>query len=280
MNGRAADRAQWGVWLPAAGLAVRLAATAFFMFVAFTFVTTRESDALAGWKRVAVLTALALAVIGWSVSHLLLIRWGRDTRALHRTIERSALPASPTLMQAARPLGLLDRVVEIDDQRTTAFTYGAGRPRIAISRPLIEELSPDQLGAVLRHEEAHLRRLDPLRRSLLAVAAATFWYVPLIRHWQSVQVMRQELQADRHALDACGCRAVAGALLAVSREAGPDPVTAAMANPGLLGARIAHLEGQTVPSPPLTWSLLLRSGLGMAAVALVAISAIYVLGCP
>ncbi|MCZ4101608.1 M56 family metallopeptidase [Streptomyces sp. So13.3] len=233
-----------------------------------------------GWRRGAVLAALALAAIGWSVSHLLLIRWGRDTRALHRTIERSTLPASPPLIEAAGPLGMLDRVVEIDDPRTTAFTYGAGRPRIAVSRLLIEELAPEQLEAVLRHEEAHLRRLDPLRRSLLAVASATFWYVPLVRYWQSVQVMRQELRADRHALDACGCRAVAGALLAVSREAGPDPVTAAMANPALLGARIAHLEGQTVPSPPLTWSLMLRSSLGMAAVAMVAVSAIYVLGCP
>ncbi|MFE6156212.1 M56 family metallopeptidase [Streptomyces sp. NPDC057889] len=272
-------RLSWGVWLHAGALILRLSGTAFFIFVAFSALQGGSLEGATAWRQLEVLTSLVAASAGWLVSHHLLYQWGRDTRQLHQRTQLAAVPTSPGLRSASTQVGLQpDQVVEVVDSSSSVFTYGTYRPRIVISRQLVEELTPEQLTAVLLHEESHLRRLDPLRRSLLAVASATFWYVPALRQWQSRQVMRQELIADRHALDTCGCRALAGALLAVSRDAS-GPV-AAMGNSALLGARIAHLEGQTVSPPPLSRSIVVRSGVGVLCASLVAIGSILILGCP
>ncbi|MER8043669.1 M56 family metallopeptidase [Streptomyces sp. NPDC094032] len=269
-----------GVALRVAGLVVRIAASTFFIVMAVLFVTAHHGSPGHPWHRAEMALALSLAAVGWAGSHLLLFRWLRDTRRLHRHIADHLLPLSPALARAAARVGLDDRVVELAGPQATAFTYGSWRPRVVVSRVLVAQLTEDELAAVLRHEQTHLGRLDPLRRSLLAVAGATFWYVPLLRHWQSLQVVRQEIAADRRAVECCGRQAVAGALFAVSREsssptAGP---VAAMSNPALLGARIAHLEGLQVAEPPvLTRRLILVSALGLAGVVAVVGVAIHLL---
>ncbi|MFH8621024.1 M56 family metallopeptidase [Streptomyces vietnamensis] len=276
-----AGTSRLGLALRTAGLAVRLAASAFFIIMAVLFVTAHHGTAPAEpWHRAEMALALSLAAVGWAGSHVLLYRWLRDTRRLHRHIEDHLVPLSPALARAAARTGLDDRVVELDGSQATAFTYGSWRPRIVVSRALVAQLKDGELDAVLEHERTHLGRLDPLRRSLLAVAGATFWYVPLLRHWQSLQVVRQEIAADRRAVESCGRRAVAGALLAVSRETEPTAAgpVAAMSNPALLGARIAHLEGLQVAEPPmLTRRLILVSALGLTGIVTVVGVAIHLL---
>lgn len=280
MTGRGrARRERVGLALHATGLAVRLGASALFIVMAVLFVTSHHGSApQRPWNLVEMVLALSLAAVGWTGSHVLLFRWLRDTRRLHRHIEERLLPLSPALAQAVERVRLAGRVVELDSSHATAFTYGAWHPRVVVSRALVEQLTEDELAAVLRHEETHLGRLDPLRRSLLAVAGATFWYVPLLRHWQSLQVVRQEIAADRRAVESCGRRAVAGALLAVSREPAAAGPVAAMSNPALLGARIAHLEGLQVAEPPvLTRRLILISALGVTGMVAVIALAIHLL---
>jgi beta-lactamase regulating signal transducer with metallopeptidase domain len=260
-------------------LAARLAGTAFLLAMTGVYVVTGlTSHSHNAWQRGDVLLALLLALASYVISHVLLYRWGRDTQSLRRRLMRRTHAPRGALRAAAVRTGLEEFVVELGGPRTTAFTYGVWRPRIVVTTTLAEAMTPAQLDATLRHEESHLRRLDPLRRGLLAVAAATFWYVPLVRHWQSCQVVRQELLADRHAIDSCGSRAVAGALLVASRAPSEDLV-AAMGNPSLLECRIAHLEGHEVPQPPvLTRSLVALSVLGVGLVAVVTSVALCITG--
>ena len=76
------------------------------------------------------------------------------TRRLSAHVERNGVVAPP-----AAP----DGVEVIDHDEPFAFTFGLGRPRVAISRGLIEQLSSEELGAVIVHERYHVRARDPLK---------------------------------------------------------------------------------------------------------------------
>jgi hypothetical protein len=62
----------------------------------------------------------------------------------------------------------------LDSPGLVAWCCGLLRPRVVVSRGLLERLSPDQLEFVLLHEEAHARRKDNLRHTLLQWATV-FW---------------------------------------------------------------------------------------------------------
>lgn len=102
-----------------------------------------------------------------------------------------------------------------------AFVAGLRRPQIYCDRRLLEELTAEELKAVLLHERSHQERRDPLKR--IAVDSAE----PLLRHWPAGQgalmnaATRLEIQADRYALWHGASRAaLASALLKVSPALG------------------------------------------------------------
>jgi len=95
----------------------------------------------------ALLSAASLLVIGYGV------------RLAQRRIQ--ALSAF-----ARRHTGRDYLIVETGD--ALAWCCGLWRPRIFLSRGLIERLTPRELDVVLAHERAHRDRLDNLRAALLA----------------------------------------------------------------------------------------------------------------
>jgi Zn-dependent protease with chaperone function len=82
---------------------------------------------------------------------------------------------------------------------TPALTAGIIRPLIYVSRDLLVILSRDELIAVLAHEDAHLRRRDPLRLSLLRFLACTLFWVPAVRRLADDVADEAEVLADDHA---------------------------------------------------------------------------------
>src|SRR5260370_26217732 len=83
------------------------------------------------------------------------------------------LPALPPLAAPARLAPLL-QTLQLD-QRTlliacefpVALCYGLLHPRLLVSTAALRGLSSPEVEAVLRHEQVHLRRRDPLRRLLV-----------------------------------------------------------------------------------------------------------------
>lgn len=67
----------------------------------------------------------------------------------------------------------------IDTHRVFAWCCGLLRPRLLVSRGLLDSLSPAELEAVLAHERAHAERLDNLR--LLLVRWSTVAWPPASR---------------------------------------------------------------------------------------------------
>lgn len=173
-----------------------------------------------------------------------LLRQCRRSHRLRRWVARAALTPSPALAAAVERAGSEHRVVEIGADAPYAFTYGVWHPRVAVSTGLVARASQDELAAVLRHEDYHVRHRDPLKVLALRTWAAAFFLIPLIGDVLQRILDRQELKADRAAVRQCGVSPVAAALLKATGEPDPAPGTAlaAMGGPALLEARVIQLE--------------------------------------
>lgn len=171
------------------------------------------------------------------------------SRVLALRVNSLTLPLPDGLAHAASMAGLDGRVVLVDAGEWFSFAYGALEPRVAVSRGLFEGVSAEELHAVLEHERYHVRNLDPLKVLVVRALPATFFFVPVLGALRARYVAGREMAADRRAVQACGRRALIGALLKVVR--GPAwselEVAAAIGGADLLDARVAQLENGREP---------------------------------
>ena len=163
------------------------------------------------------------------------------TRRLSEHVDRNRVVALPAA---------LDGVEVVDHDEPFAFTFGLGRPRVAVSRGLVEQLSSEELDAVVVHERYHVGARDPLKLLVARAAARTCFFLPAIGHLVARYLAGRELAADRHSLRDSGRPALAGALFKV--VGGPDwaelDAAAAMAGPHLLKVRVDQLERGAEPA--------------------------------
>ncbi|MDV9176246.1 M56 family metallopeptidase [Streptomyces sp. W16] len=178
---------------------------------------------------------------------------GRQLLAVRR-MRRSLPPEShwpDHLVNAVVRVGLEGKVSLVRDHRTLAFTHGVFRPRITLGSGLVGLLTEDELVALLRHEECHLKSGDPLRFLVLHTAGVlTRRLLPALSKWFTERVTHRELLADFYAVQSCGVRSVAGALLtALSRPAMSDnaALSAFTATPEAIEARLVQLETGVMP---------------------------------
>jgi beta-lactamase regulating signal transducer with metallopeptidase domain len=173
----------------------------------------------------------------------------RASRRLSRRVAGLSLPADPRVAAAATRVGLRRDVALVDCDESFSLAYGALTPRIVVSRRLVEQVSDDELAAVLEHERYHVRNLDPLKVLFARALPPTFFYLPALRLFEQRYVAGRELAADRLAVRRCGRQPLAGALLKVVR--GPQwpelGVAAAIGGPELLDIRISQLETGAEP---------------------------------
>jgi hypothetical protein len=173
-----------------------------------------------------------------------LLRQCRRSTELARWVSSNGVLPSPRLGVAGARAGLRGRVVQVCDASPYAFTYGIWHPRVVVSTGLAEAVTPEELVAVLRHENHHVRNRDPLKVLALRTWASAFFMIPLVGAVLQRVLDRQELKADRTALRDSGVPAVAGALLKAVGEpvVAPGTALAAMGGPALLEARVIQLE--------------------------------------
>jgi Zn-dependent protease with chaperone function len=164
--------------------------------------------------------------------------------ALARRVRALSLTLPDELAIVSTQVGLHGRVVLVDAPEWFSFVYGALSPRVAVSRGLIEGVSPDELRAVLEHERYHVCNLDPLKIVLVRALSTAFFFLPALASLRVRYVAARELAADRRAMRVCGRRPLASALLKVVR--GPEwtelQVATAIGDPELLDVRVVQLE--------------------------------------
>ena len=192
--------------------------------------------------------AVWLALLAWRV-----LRVGFRLRALPRTRELPAELAAAMSRTGVRGVG------SVAADAPTAFCAGALRPFILVSEGLINRLRPDELDAVLLHEQEHVRTFEPLIRAAHETASDVFFYVPLVRWWSQRRLEDSELRADRVALERLGPKPVAAALLALGRSTAIQLVAGFG---GVAELRVAQVLGDALPTRAPGLPLVAISGMG------------------
>ncbi len=188
------------------------------------------------------------------------------------------LRASLALTRVVRALRVVDALARVGDaQLAHGFTIidttepvclaaGLLRPRVLISRSLLEALGSDERAVVLAHEQAHVRRRDALTGSF--VRALSVLHLPHVGRWLVSELdVAAEQVCDEEAATASDRVTVAAAILTVERAVWRS--TAALPFGSVVVAFGAHAVERRVeallaepPAPTSLWKL--SSGLGVA----------------
>jgi len=203
---------------------------------------------LAGGALLGAMTLAWVARVAWILA--------QGARAVHR-MQRA--PAPSALSIGAARAGAL-RVECVTAEAPIAFCHGGLTPSILVSTGLVSELSPDELLAVLAHEEHHVRRGDPLRRAMQQALAEVLFWLPVVDWWADRRQEISELAADRAAIGRAGRSPLAGALWKVGSYLETHG-TAAFA--GAAKLRVAQLLGDDLPYQRIPMSLWVGSAAGV-----------------
>jgi Zn-dependent protease with chaperone function len=212
-----------GVWL-----ALRLAPAALSLaFVAFVFVPSywryEPREFVEGFDiSLTTLAAIAIALLITAA-----------TRGL--SAWRSARRRTDRWMRAGRPIALAVTsmpVFAIDTSAPMMALVGILRPRLLITRPVLEALSEEELDACVAHELGHWRAMDNLKRLAMRAAPDFLFATGAARALERRWAAASEQVADRNAGDSGHVRcALASALVKVARITPPmnsigEPISA------------------------------------------------------
>lgn len=272
-------------FLGVVSISATLAAYLICGFIAYVVIPLLglSPGALAHLGPACLLPAFALtALLGTSVG-LAARTLGRHvsaSRRLSRRVRARAIPPPPELSVMAKASGLDGRVTALDSNEQVSFVYGILVPRVAIGRGFLESLTAEELRATLEHERYHVRHLDPLRALLCKTLTEAFFLLPSLEVLRLRYESGRELEADRRAERVGGRRALLGAMLKALEEPGREPViSASLAEPTLLDARISRLETGKAPAlASVGIQSLLSSTLGVFSFLLLLAAAVVGLG--
>jgi len=140
--------------------------------------------------------------------------------------------------------------VVIDSDHLLAWCCGLLKPKIVLSRGLLQQFNSDQISVVLAHERAHVARFDNLRN--VAARWSTALWPAKLRHQ-----LCADLAADNEACcDAIALRMAPASFQQVVQRMAKQPQTAAAGHHANFGtqqadARIATASSTGTKYPPL-----------------------------
>lgn len=198
-----------------------------------------EPDTAAEPVGFACLAAALLGVAIWAISIARALRAILRSLRYVRHCERAA--------SKTRVAGSRAPVWVVDGMAPLVALLGLVRPRLVISRPVLKALSADQLAAALRHERAHQKSRDNLKRLAVLLAPDL---VPFVRGFGALErawARFAEWAADDQAVGGNPrvSLSLAAALVRVARmsEGAQSSclVSTLLANGGDLSARVDRL---------------------------------------
>jgi Peptidase family M48 len=244
--GRRAASAPPGVWL-----ALRLAPAALsVVFAAGIFLPSywryEPREFVEGFD--VTLTALAVAALVVAGAGI-----ARGVRAWRRAAERTS-----AWMRTARPVRLPGTTIPafaIDADGPVMALVGIVRPRLLITRPVLDALSDEELRAGVAHEMGHRRALDNLKRLAMRSTPDLLSLTAVARSLEHRWAAASEYVADRAAGDSGIARcALASALVKVARltpsiSTFGEPISA-LVDQADITTRVERLLDDATPAQP------------------------------
>ncbi len=237
----------------------------------------RAALAAPSWQAPSLRRWAASGMLAWAaVSGTVILGAVRGIRRASKKLRQSCRPAGPELEQllesTRRLLGCKQQPkLLISPEGYGPFVYGWLRPVIVLPQALLEERPIRELQPILAHELAHVRRGDTLLSLVQHVAAAIWWFHPLVRLANRELSRCCELCCDSQAIAALQCspRRYADSLLNVvelRRRLRWLPATAAVAAASVTSQRLLWImegnrQGFQPQTPRWCWSTALLFGL-------------------
>jgi predicted transcriptional regulator/Zn-dependent protease with chaperone function len=181
-----------------------------------------------------VLSIATLGRMAWAIGRVGHRR--RTERRRHRLLIRLAGGRRPDVP-----------AVVLDCPGPAAYSVAGRRPEVVVTSGAVDLLTGPQLGAVLAHERAHLRRRHHRWALAAALVAEVMPVVPLLREAPARVGRLLEMDADEHAADHHEPRVLASALVTVTSAGGhtaavPGGATPIVGRPRGAGATGAGAE--------------------------------------
>lgn len=137
---------------------------------------------------------LSIALL-WAAGALFLLALQvRRALSVWRLVRRSTRGSPPAVLHPLRAYE--------SDAVSRPGLYGIWSPVVLLPAHFTDHLSNDELGAILIHETAHYRRRDNWAGLLEALAAAVYWFHPLVWWINRRLVDERELACDAAVIEA------------------------------------------------------------------------------
>lgn len=199
-------------------------------------------DGLSGAATAAVLPERAGAfgwiaaawVAGTSIMLLRLLLHLSRALALRAGSSRDAPPGWQAALDLLRiQLGIRRPIrIAVHPRILAPIVVGCLRPMVLVPVSALTGLTPDQLRAVLAHELAHVRRLDPFINAVQALFESLLFFHPVV-WWVSRQIrVEREFCCDDAAVMACGDSLVYARALSLLADLGAEEQRLAIASTG------------------------------------------------
>lgn len=136
--------------------------------------------------------------------------------------------------------------VRVVEGSVVPCVVGLARPRILLPEQMIRELSTVELRSILLHEDAHRRRMEPLRVVVGRAAVLLFFYYPLL--WPLLRRLRDtgEMTCDDAVLNGGVAPDTYAGALSRALELGLEPAPSCAAldrrSPSLIRRRLKRLK--------------------------------------
>lgn len=139
-----------------------------------------------------------------------------------------------------------------------AYCLPGRRSRIVISDAAMRQLTPEQLGAVLQHEQGHIKGRHHLPLAAMEAFCSVFRWVPLARHAKEQTALLLEMIADDRALRSHSHEVLATVMYEMAAACTPKGALAANGHSAVIRIRRV-LDPRDAPHPILRGSIVVMA---------------------
>lgn len=121
------------------------------------------------------------------------------TRKFVKSVIKNKVKLGSKLIGVSSSIGMGGKILKIDSGVSEVFCFGYIKPKVCVSSTLVNQVSKNQLRAILLHEKNHTKSYDPLKLFLVNTVRKSLLFIPGLRKLTDHFMIGLELSADERA---------------------------------------------------------------------------------